>query len=61
MSKKQYHSYGKSICRAHFMRIVSSDILHWYKIFGDKAYLRKETLLFYYWNEKLIISVSKWL
>ena len=65
MSKKQYHSYGKSICRAHFMRIVSSDILHWYKIFGDKAYLRKEnsSVLLLKWKTynqcfKMIVKLS---
>ena len=38
---------------------VYRKILHWYRVFGDKVYMRNKTLLFYCWYEQLIISVWK--
>ena len=63
MSKEQ-SSHVLKVFVEHILREfvsqVSSDILHWYNAFGDKVYLWKKTFLFYYWYEKLIISVCKW-
>ena len=55
MSKEQCQSCGESIGRAHSIRICNSnysDILQWYKIFGNKVYVRKEnsSVLLLIWN-----------
>ena len=46
MSTEQCQSCGKSTFRVHPIRIWNSclqcDILHWYKVFGEKVFLRKE-------------------
>lgn len=62
MSEEKCQSSSKSICGAHLWDLVThvyGKILHWYRVFGDKVYMRNKTLLFYCWYEQRIMSVCK--